>query len=262
VNLWAAAHPRQEETMLRIIVMTALLATGLAFAGDGPTHVFLLMGQSNMAGRAKAGPGDEAPLEGALLLNDKGQWEPAVQPLNKYGPDSKKPQVCLGGDFARALREARPEVRVGLIVHARGATAIAEWRADGTLYPGALARVKAAGVKLAGVLWHQGEHNFKDEAYAEKLAELIGRLRKDLDDPKLPFICGEICSPKSIVNQQMHKCAAETPRTAVARAEDLKKFDAFHFDRPSVKLLGERYAQAWLHLDAAAEGKASKESHP
>jgi hypothetical protein len=131
--------------MSRIVVMTGLLATGLAFAGDAPTHVFLLMGQSNMGGRAKAGPGDDAPLEGVLLLNNKSEWEPAVHPLNKYGPDSKKPQVGPGGDFARALREARPGMRVGLVVHARGATAIEEWRADGTLYPGAIARVKAAG---------------------------------------------------------------------------------------------------------------------
>jgi hypothetical protein len=46
----------------------------------------------------------------------------------------------------------------------------------------------------------------------------------------------------------MHKCAGQVKGVAVAQAEDLRKFDAFHFDRASVKTLGEPYAQAWLQL--------------
>jgi hypothetical protein len=243
-------------TLIRNTLATVLLMAGLAMGGEGkPTHVFLLMGQSNMAGRAKPDQEDAKPIEGVLLLNGKGEWEAATHPLNKYGPDSKKPQVGPGGDFARALREARKNMVVGLVVHARGATSIEQWGAEGNLYTGAIARVKAANLKVAGVLWHQGEHNDSDANYAEKLAELVARTRKDLGDPDLPFVCGEICSPGATVNRQMHACAEKVKGVAVARAENLKKFDAFHFDRASVKTLGERYAEAWLQLVPDKAGK-------
>ena len=88
----------------------------------GPTDVFLLIGQSNMSGRAPMIDGDDAVLEGVLLLNDQGEWEPARQPLNRYASDRKDlsmQRFNLGGPFAESLREAYPEMVPGVIVNAR-----------------------------------------------------------------------------------------------------------------------------------------------
>ena len=47
--------------------------------------VFLLLGQSNMAGRGTMIDGDEKVIhENVFLLNNKGKVEPATNPLNRY----------------------------------------------------------------------------------------------------------------------------------------------------------------------------------
>ena len=59
--------------------------------GQGEYDVYLLIGQSNMAGRGTLLPTDTLqPLEGVWLLNAEGQPEPAVAPLNKYSTIRKQ----------------------------------------------------------------------------------------------------------------------------------------------------------------------------
>ena len=53
-------------------------------AAEQPDHVFLMIGQSNMAGRAKMLEEDKNPLEGVQLLNADSKWEQAANPLNRY----------------------------------------------------------------------------------------------------------------------------------------------------------------------------------
>ena len=106
-----------------------------------PTDVFLLIGQSNMAGRAAMIEGDDAPVPGVLLLNDAGAWEAGRQPLNRYASDRKGlefQRFNLGGPFAASLHEADPDVAPGLIVNARGGTQIELWQPGEALYENAL----------------------------------------------------------------------------------------------------------------------------
>ena len=52
---------------------------------DGPKdklHVYLLIGQSNMAGRAAIPVEDAGPLENCYLLNAQDSWEVAQNPFN------------------------------------------------------------------------------------------------------------------------------------------------------------------------------------
>src|ERR1035437_6533251 len=44
-------------------------------------HLYLLMGQSNMAGRGKIGAEDKTPHPRVLLFTLQGKWESAVEPV-------------------------------------------------------------------------------------------------------------------------------------------------------------------------------------
>lgn len=238
-----------------------LLSVGLLFlcsvpqlnAQDAPEPqaVFLLIGQSNMAGRAPLEAGDDAPIDGAWLLDDKGAWLPAASPLNRFATDRKvisMQRIGPGDGFVRRLRELKPDLKIGLVVNARGGTKIEEWGADQKLYVNALARLKQhPDLKLAGVLWHQGEGNSNDPKYLTKLQDLVSRLRADLKDPELPFVAGEVYGDRP-VNRLIGQLPASTRRTGVASAAELKVFDGVHFDRDSQLRLGARYADAWVSI--------------
>lgn len=231
---------------------TLLLGFALSLTttpAESPTDVFLLIGQSNMAGRAMMVEADADPIPGVMLLNAAGTWEAARQPLNRYASDHKGldyQRFNLGGPFAASLHGADPGVVPGLIVNARGGTKIESWQPGEALYENALKRVRSLeGVELAGVLWHQGESNHNDSVYAGKLERLIAGLRKDLGQPDLPFIAGHI-SGNNVINDQMDALAKRLPNMAVVPVDGLTLFDGVHYNRDSLITLGRRYAEAYI----------------
>ena len=230
------------------VLALCLAVVVLSGCAHQPKDVYLLIGQSNMSGRAHMIEGDDAVIPGVYLLNDQGKWEPAQQPLNRYASDRKDLEMQrfnLGGPFAKTMREADPDTTIGLIVNARGGTKIERWQPGEALYENALKRVKDLGeVKLVGVLWHQGEGNSMDEQYAEKLTNVILGIRKDLNQPELPFIAGHI-SGENIINDQMDALAGELPYMGVVSVDGLERFDGGHYDHDGVIILGKRYAEAY-----------------
>lgn len=239
-------------------------------------HVFLLIGQSNMAGRAKIEPRDAEPIPSAYLFDGKG-WLPAKPPYNLYAPLRKtvKMQRLNGGpSFARAYRKANPNVPIGIVCAARGGTSITQWsRVENnkakSLYWRAveMARQAAKTGTLKGVLWHQGESDVsaRTDKYPTLLKELVANVRKDLAAPDLPFVYGQIAPgrkksaarQKAIAgfNAMLRKQPARIPHTGCAKADDLKTFDGVHFDAPSYRRLGQRYAEEMLRLLARTPGK-------
>jgi glycerophosphoryl diester phosphodiesterase len=231
-------------------------------SNQSPTDAFLLIGQSNMSGRAPMIEGDDAVIEGVLLLNDRGAWEPARQPLNRYASDRKDlsaQRFNLGGPFAVALRESYPDRVPGLIVNARGGTKVELWQPGENLYERALDRVRSLdGVKLTGVLWHQGEGNAMDAQYAEKLETLINGIRRDLNQPDLPFIAGHI-GIENIINDQMDALTQRVPFMRVVSVDGMNPTDGDgHFDRDGMIVIGQRYAEAYRLI--FAERKADSGS--
>jgi hypothetical protein len=216
-------------------------------------HVYLLIGQSNMEGRAQIGEDEKAPIPGCWLLNDKDAWGPAANPLNLYSTvryDFQSQRLNPGYTFAKAMRKSDESVSIGLVVNARGGTSIAEWKKGGKLYDEAVRRAKKAQETgtLKGVLWHQGEADEKDAQYLDKLKVFIADLRKDLDDKDLPFVAGQLYDIK-LINDQIAKLPGEVPFTGYAATDGLKAMeDGRHFDAPSTRLLGERYAEAMAKL--------------
>lgn len=91
-------------------------------------HLFLLAGQSNMAGRGKVDPQDRVPTPGVLMLDKARTWVPAVDPMHFDKPIAG---VGLGRAFAARIAESNPGTTIGLIPVAAGGSPIDTWRPGG-----------------------------------------------------------------------------------------------------------------------------------
>ncbi len=219
-------------------------------------HVYLLIGQSNMAGRAPYGEEDAGVVERCFLLNDKDQWEPAKNPFNRYSTVRKglnMQKMNPGYTFSQAMLKAQPAVSLGLVVNAKGGTSINEWGKGTKFYNEAVRRAKEAqktGV-LKGILWHQGESDSgKPDGYAEKLKALVESLRQDLDAAEVPFVAGKVYDKPGTakINEQLAKVPEVIPLSACVSVDGLGSGDKTHFDHAGMKQLGERYAAEMLRL--------------
>lgn len=238
---------------------------------DPNFHVYLLLGQSNMAGRGVITDNyrsEEDPR--VYMLNKAGDWVPAKHPLH-----FDKPQVAGVGPglaFGEKMAEADPSVKIGLVPCAVGGTSIESWKPGGYdaatkthPYDDALLRIRSAmqsGV-VKGVLWHQGESDTKDpEHYLEKLVELIKRIRTEVNNSNLPFVAGELGRYRpaySNISNEIDKLPAHLSHTAVVTTEGLvHKGDTTHFDSPSATMLGQRYAAQMLKLIHTNAGTSNR----
>lgn len=228
--------------------------------------VYLLIGQSNMAGRAHLQKEDMGEIPGVYLFNAYDQWGVARNPLNRYSSIRKEfgmQQLNLGYTFAKSMRQADPSRHIGLVVNARGGTSIKQWAKGTEFYKEALRRAQAAqktGV-LKGILWHQGEQDAQDAQYLDKLRTLITDLRNDLGEPTLPFVAGQINNVE-LINKQIKKLPAAVPYTGFASSEGLHAMDRWHFDTESMKLLGKRYAEEMLKIHARQAVSGVMEGRP
>ncbi len=220
--------------------------------GEPPLDIYLLIGQSNMAGRAAIESEDEAVLERVHLLNDAGEWVPATNPLNRYSSARKRldmQRLGPGYTFARSMSEHDPDARIGLVVNARGGTRIEQWAPGSELYKDAIRRTREATAQgeIKGILWHQGEGNSRDPDYLEKLTSLIESLRADFDRPELPFVAGQVEGDRP-VNLQIAKLPEALPGTAWVSSAGLETYDGTHFDSASQREFGSRYAIEMIRL--------------
>jgi sialate O-acetylesterase len=94
--------------------------------------------------------------------------------------------------FGRHLMQEQPDVPVGLIASAVGATAIERWATcagSGSLYTGQISPLQPYGIK--GATWYQGEWDSRSANDAEKyywqLPCLIDEWRSDWGQPSFPF---------------------------------------------------------------------------
>ena len=246
------------------VILRILLALGCAAVAAAQTEVpkdlelFLLIGQSNMAGRGAVGAEDRAPLPRVFALNQKMEWVPAVDPLHFDKPDVAG--VGIGRSFARVLTKEWPEANIGLIPAAFGGSALNEWSSDGKHYPNAIRRAREAmkSGRLRGILWHQGEADSGKEelarSYRERFAALVTRLRADLNAPDVPVVVGQL-GPfyagafAGTVNEQLALVPLLVPRSAfVSSAGLVHKGDNVHFDTPSLHEFGRRYGYVFLSL--------------
>ncbi|MBC7000322.1 sialate O-acetylesterase [Cytophaga sp. FL35] len=236
-------------------------------------HLYLLAGQSNMAGSSPIEPSDTIPHNRILRFNQDYQWEIAKEPLRV---DKSIVGMGPGLSFARELVKRDTTIIVGLIPAAVGGTSISLWEPGAfdtktKLYPYDQAIDRALSAmrsgELKGIIWNQGESDSNKEGannYQQKLNVLIERFRKDLGIDNLPFVAGLLSKFKVVKKVQGRRQVnryAQAVNSAILDLKDIvknyevvklknakDKGDGTHLDSKSARALGKEYAQAVLNL--------------
>jgi len=225
-------------------------------------HIFLLMGQSNMEGaNSTDGEMDTVTDPRIMKLNASGFWQVASDPITNNASEAVGP----GFQFAKTLIAQDPEITVGLIPLAVGGTAISYWSlpSDGYWQWAHAVRVAQRDGTLKGILWHQGEGDTGDTkltyGYRKNLKALIDMIRKDLQNPYLPFIVGGLTSStdvvdklhyRGIVGDALKEVGTQFLNAGYVRSQDVPFIasDPVHFTSDGQRIMGERYAIEYLRV--------------
>lgn len=225
-----------------------------------PEDVFLLVGQSNMAGRGRLD--DVLPLRDPdVLMWRDGKWAMAEEPLHVDKPDIAG--VGLGMSFATDYH-SKTGRSIGLLPCAVGGTRLDRWEPGRDLFNTAVSvKVEAIGNRpVTGLLWHQGEGDSADivlaESYATRFRAMVDGFRSVFKQPLLPVVAGELGSflenregltHYDVVNRQLQSCSERLSAFALVMADGLScNGDALHFNSASLREFGLRYARAWFDL--------------
>ena len=238
---------------------------GLSSAGS-QVHSFLMIGQSNMAGR-----GDIADVEPIVnpecFMLRMGRWQQMAEPINTDRPIFNR-KFCSGIGLAASFADElsrHAQIPVGLIPCADGGTCLDQWMPGEILFDHAVMQTHLAmrTSVISGILWHQGEGDCNDDehllAYKGKFITMITALRKELDAEELPLIIGELSHSYDPaygmgdrplrMNQMYHSLEKELPFCRVASAENLAmKPDGLHFNAQSCRIFGKRYFEKYMEL--------------
>lgn len=220
---------------------------------------FLMLGQSNMAGRGFLHEVEPIYNEKIKVLRN-GQWQMMTEPINYDRPVAG---VSLAASFAEAFAKANQNEKIGLIPCAEGGSSLDDWHPQGTLFQHALSEARFAleNSQICGILWHQGEsdsHNSLHETYYEKLSLIIETLRKELKLHHVPVMIGELgdflgktgfgkySSEFQEINKQLRRFAYEQQNCYFVSAEGLTSNpDGIHLNAVSQRKFGFRYFEAF-----------------
>lgn len=222
-------------------------------------HSFLLVGQSNMAGRGFLKDVNIIYDEHIKMLRN-GRWQTMVEPINFDRPNAG---IGLSASFAAAWRIKNDSEEIGLIPCADGGTSLDDWATDGMLFQHAIAQAKLAqkSSKLEAVLWHQGENDTNATSahlYHEKFSLIVQAFRTELNEPNLPVITGGLgdfldkgpyaqhFSAYPVVNNALLNFAKTIPNCYFVTALGLTSNpDYIHIDAASLRKFGVRYFEAF-----------------
>ncbi|KAL3514442.1 hypothetical protein ACH5RR_027159 [Cinchona calisaya] len=188
--------------LLFLVLVWGRLVNCDDYAKELPKNIFILAGQSNMAGRGGVIDGiwdgiippECKPNPFIFRFTAKLTWEEAREPLHKDIDLNKTCGIGPGMAFANSVLYRDPSIgRVGLVPCAIGGTNISQWARGTDLYNQLIWRTKAAlkrGGIIRALLWYQGESDTKsyDDAkcYKSNLERFFTNVRADLGSPILP----------------------------------------------------------------------------
>lgn len=216
------------------ITLGCSLLASTTTAADKPLHLFILSGQSNMAG-----------------LNPASSYTPTVQ--KTFGADNViVVKSAQGGQpIRRWYKKWKPE---------KGNSPTA----DGKLYDVLMEKVKkAVGSKkptTVTFVWMQGERDAKEKhgnVYAASMKGLIDQLSSDLGRTDVNFVIGRLSdwgnksttSHWNIVRKAQVDVAQASKRGAWVDTDDLNgKKNGLHYDKPGYVTLGKRFADESIKL--------------
>lgn len=224
--------------------------------------VFMMAGQSNMAGRGFIEAQDTLTSERILTINKSNEIILAKEPLNFYEP--KMNGLDCGVSFAKELLKQVPEnVSILLVPTAVGGSSISQWLGDSIHRKVQLLSNFKEKMKLAkkygtvkGILWHQGESDANKNCipyYEKRLTNLMSKFRSFAGNKSLPVFIGELGSySKSkanwlLINEQIKSYVSHDRNAELIQTFDLiNRGDSLHFDSQSQRTLGKRFAKEYL----------------
>ncbi|RTE51892.1 sialate O-acetylesterase [Arenibacter aquaticus] len=225
--------------------------------------VFVLAGQSNMAGRGQVEPKDTIPDPRVLTLNRQGNIILAKEPLHFYEPSMAG--LDCGLALGKAMLKNIPDsISVLLIPTAVGGSSISKWlegkeHRQVNLLSNFMEKVeqgKRFGA-IKGIFWHQGESDAKPETapwYEDRLRKLFTIFREIVGKPNTPIVIGQLGSystnewwPK--INEQIKAYVSSDSNAGLINTSDLEhKGDEVHFNSEAQRTMGERYARAYFKI--------------
>lgn len=226
--------------------------------------VFLMAGQSNMAGRGLVEPMDTLTNDRILTINLEGELIYAKEPLHWYEPI--RTGLDCGMSFAQTLLKTAPtDVSILMIPIAIGGSSMSQWVGDST-YRGIplftnFKEKAALGEfygEVKGIIWHQGESDANPSGIAEypfRIKKLFELFRYTIGDPKLTIVMGELGSYSETndswqqINKAIHTYAEGERFTEVINTQDLiNKGDKIHFNSDGQRKMGKRFAETYIKL--------------
>ncbi len=230
--------------------------------------IFIMAGQSNMAGRGLVEPLDTIANKRILTIDKFDKWIYAKEPLHFYEPTMAG--LDCGLSFAHRVLDSVPKgISIAVIPCAIGGSSIEQWIGNETFrgiellsnFKTKVHQVQEYGA-IKSILWHQGEANTKSElipSYAENLENLTILFRDIVKNDALPILIGQLGSyaePKEwqqkwdAINNIIDEVVETDINTYVVYTQDLKsKNDKIHFDSESQRTLGKRYADTYLEIN-------------
>ena len=221
-----------------ITLFTTAILLQLAHAADKPAHLFILSGQSNMAG-----------------MDPKAGFVPEAE---KLFPDAEVAfiKVARGGQPIRhwvtdwnelaEKHKLKPRIETPKFYQ----QILDQWAKLAEKHP------EPASVTFC---WMQGERDAKENlsaAYTEALKQLIANLRRDLKQPEMNFVIGRLSDNKkdndswTAVREAQVAVAKSDTRGAWVDCDDLNnkvkkgvEVDDLHYTKEGYALLGKRYAR-------------------
>jgi len=221
--------------MVRFIAFAFVFAlcAGLSNAGEQQLHLFMLSGQSNMAG-----------------LKPEISFTPTVE--KAFGKENVVVvKSAQGGQPIRRWYKAwKP-----------GKTKAPGKQWDTKLYDNLLnATKKALGNRKPTTItfvWMQGERDAKEkyaDVYAQSLVGLMDQIKKDMNHEQLFFVIGRLSDNRKGgdwegVRQAQVKVAEDSPLGAWVDTDDLNgPKNGLHYTKDGYKTMGERFAQEAIKL--------------
>ncbi|KAL1546920.1 putative carbohydrate esterase [Salvia divinorum] len=252
--------------MNSLVWLTILCCSTLVSSQNKPQSIFILAGQSNMAGRAgiidgkwdNKVPPECKPSPQIQRLNAKLEWEEARDPLHK-GIDHRVSGIGPGMSFANAVLAKDPNIGViGLVPCAVGGTTIDEWNKGMKLYNDMIDRAKAAlkdGGALRALLWYQGESDTSvlqnTMTYKVKFEKFIADVRGDLQTPTLPVVQVVVTSGDGDFVKEMRNTqkSINVPNLKQVDSKGLELLmDHLHLTTESQVKVGHMLADAYLQF--------------
>ncbi|MFN0053633.1 MAG: sialate O-acetylesterase [Planctomycetales bacterium] len=277
-------------------ILITLGWTGLVLGGwlrDAPAsdkpvlRVFLLAGQSNMAGadtEVADPPGfQQTAADRAIRFTTaplpEGSRSPLYVPWGEIRGHKAKDKLVHGPEvgLARGLYAAgwRDVAMIKVYANFRRDVETWPWGEGGALFEAwtkfvdeRLAELSEQGYtpRVCGFIWHQGIddaiHGKLADSYEQNLSTLIRGLRKRYGNDEAPYILARSVhsriaqptpdpdqkSPMARVRQAQVNVGEKVPRAAWINVDDLPNVNTHHFSAASQLVIGERFARAFLKL--------------